>query len=644
MATHANKAEANKSTEAASSAGTRQNAGSTMQFMDKRPTAVAQRNLQQSINNSPRSQQGGSGSFAPGNAAGTLAAGPAPVQKKENRTGLSDNLKAGMESLSGHSLDDVRVHYNSAKPAQLQAHAYAQGTDIHVAPGQEQHLPHEAWHVVQQKQGRVKPTMQLKGKVSVNDDAGLEKEADVMGARALGAVASIPGVGNQHAANGTRPFASHLPRGVVQRAVRVGTLIMPRAFPTDKINKLGLSQQEIDSLKQMHGQRDATYTFTDEAHLVDFLKGKSGVAAPHKETHTDTQLESGHESAEAIRHSMLFEPAPSQFGDHAPGAHSVPDGQLPPSGPSHTWAKTQNGNTQETTLWQTKHNPPTLPTQISTYGNPNNPSIFTSQGIFNMGMRVQPTTTNSDKNSRSSGFKSTLAGLQTETGRVRGHPLAVEQTQHATDPNDNSTFDDNPMLYTNESDGTKDSGFSTFRYSQIEKPAITSMTPFNQVNISSAPQVATPMGIPMTDEIRLLTRNTGTEEAFVFNNQSASGYGQVTNGKKRKHTVLRNHVKQPVNSFPSERPVKRMKKSPDPTNPSESQFEQRRTVAGWESPPPSPFLGSQPAITVKIPGRKLQNEAVVHQGNFYYVDTVDYDGSTDESTCTLKQSLFDRYQ
>lgn len=35
---------------------------------------------------------------------------------------------------------------------------YSQGTDIHIGPGQEKHLPHEAWHVVQQKQGRVKPT------------------------------------------------------------------------------------------------------------------------------------------------------------------------------------------------------------------------------------------------------------------------------------------------------------------------------------------------------------------------------------------------------------------------------------------------------------------------------------------------------
>ncbi len=108
----------------------------------------------------------------------------APLQKKENKTGLPDDLKTGVENLSGLAMDDVKVHYNSPKPAQLQAHAYAQGTDIHLAPGQEKHLPHEAWHVVQQKQGRVKPTTQLKGKVNVNDDPKLEKEADVMGGKA----------------------------------------------------------------------------------------------------------------------------------------------------------------------------------------------------------------------------------------------------------------------------------------------------------------------------------------------------------------------------------------------------------------------------------------------------------------------------
>ncbi|GDX47121.1 hypothetical protein LBMAG24_24490 [Bacteroidota bacterium] len=98
---------------------------------------------------------------------------------------LPDNVKLGVESLSCISVDDVKVHYNSAKPAQLNAHAYAQGTDINIASGQEKHLPHEAWHVVQQKQGRVRPTTMMKPKVPINDDQGLEKEADVMGARAL---------------------------------------------------------------------------------------------------------------------------------------------------------------------------------------------------------------------------------------------------------------------------------------------------------------------------------------------------------------------------------------------------------------------------------------------------------------------------
>jgi hypothetical protein len=96
----------------------------------------------------------------------------APAQSKPNATGLPDRLKAGVEQLSGLAMDDVRVHTNSPKPAAVQAHAYAQGTDIHLAPGQEQHLPHEAWHVVQQKQGRVKPTLQMKG-VAINGDAGL---------------------------------------------------------------------------------------------------------------------------------------------------------------------------------------------------------------------------------------------------------------------------------------------------------------------------------------------------------------------------------------------------------------------------------------------------------------------------------------
>lgn len=108
---------------------------------------------------------------------------PAPAQRKANRTGLPDALKAGVENLSGVSMDGVRVHYNSPAPAQLQARAYTRGSDIHVAPNQERHLPHEAWHVAQQRQGRVKQTLQAYG-VPINDSPELESEADAMGDRA----------------------------------------------------------------------------------------------------------------------------------------------------------------------------------------------------------------------------------------------------------------------------------------------------------------------------------------------------------------------------------------------------------------------------------------------------------------------------
>lgn len=97
---------------------------------------------------------------------------------------LPAQLASGISQLSGVDLGGVKVHRNSAKPAQLNALAYAQGQDIHLGPGQEQHLPHEAWHLVQQAQGRVSATRQLKG-TNINDDEALEREADQMGERAL---------------------------------------------------------------------------------------------------------------------------------------------------------------------------------------------------------------------------------------------------------------------------------------------------------------------------------------------------------------------------------------------------------------------------------------------------------------------------
>ena len=95
---------------------------------------------------------------------------------------LPSHIQNNAEALSGFSLDHVNVHYNSDQPSQLNAHAFAQGSDIHLASGQEKHLPHEAWHVVQQMQGRVSSNGEI-GTEKVNNDPSLENEADNMASK-----------------------------------------------------------------------------------------------------------------------------------------------------------------------------------------------------------------------------------------------------------------------------------------------------------------------------------------------------------------------------------------------------------------------------------------------------------------------------
>ena len=100
----------------------------------------------------------------------------------KHETGLPADLQSGVEALSGLSLEGVRVHTNSPKPAQVQALAHGQGSEIRVAPGQEAHVPHEAWRVVQQSEGRVRARAPVD--CAVNDASALEHEPDAMGARA----------------------------------------------------------------------------------------------------------------------------------------------------------------------------------------------------------------------------------------------------------------------------------------------------------------------------------------------------------------------------------------------------------------------------------------------------------------------------
>ena len=186
MQTHVDKSTSHKSTTTVQKKTAQENPQIT-----QIPALVAQRKLQAMANGSEKVAQLKSLQHLANqsNQAKSLVqlqqmANQKPAAQGANKTGMPDQLKSGIEHLSGYNMDDVQVHYNSSKPAALHAHAYAQGSDIHLGAGQEKHLPHEAWHVVQQKQGRVKPTLQMKGGVDVNDDKGLEREADVMGNKA----------------------------------------------------------------------------------------------------------------------------------------------------------------------------------------------------------------------------------------------------------------------------------------------------------------------------------------------------------------------------------------------------------------------------------------------------------------------------
>lgn len=111
---------------------------------------------------------------------GTGVESPAPARQG----GLPPTLQSGIEALSGVDMSDVQVHHNSSDAGKVNALAYAQGNQIHLGPGQEKHLPHEAWHVVQQKLGRVQATGNVPDGRALNDDPTLEAEADRMGAQA----------------------------------------------------------------------------------------------------------------------------------------------------------------------------------------------------------------------------------------------------------------------------------------------------------------------------------------------------------------------------------------------------------------------------------------------------------------------------
>lgn len=119
-----------------------------------------------------------------------------PASQDKATTGkgssLPQDVQEKMENSMGHDFSNVNIHENSTDAADLGASAYAQGNDVHFAPGKfdpqsekgQELIGHELAHVVQQREGRVEPTTKMGKGMDVNDDPALENEADAMGAKA----------------------------------------------------------------------------------------------------------------------------------------------------------------------------------------------------------------------------------------------------------------------------------------------------------------------------------------------------------------------------------------------------------------------------------------------------------------------------
>lgn len=187
---------------------------------------------------------------------------PGPAAE-HSPTGLPATLHAGLESLSGMDLSDVRVHPGSPQPGALGALAYTRGDHIYLGPGQERHLPHEGWHVVQQRRGQVKPTMQLKG-ASINHDEALEQEADDMGARVARGAPS----GEPEPARGIEPARTSAPATtVVQRKIGLEFELQVPVDALGSQDPIAIAKLNYDELGNA-GAKEKTDLYTDpENHL-----------------------------------------------------------------------------------------------------------------------------------------------------------------------------------------------------------------------------------------------------------------------------------------------------------------------------------------------------------------------------------------
>lgn len=162
------------------------------------------------------------------------------------------------QTLSRVDPSDMHIHRNNSEPDRLKAYVFMRGTDIILA--------HEAWHVVQQKQGRVQANSSFRGQV-INSSPSLESEAYRMAQR----VTSMPVSMNETAPSSTKIHRS-ASKIIAQLAPNQEGTADPQHL-IDFVRRLeaeGLSRSEIlGRVSEDHASNSNRYIYTDRYGWVD---------------------------------------------------------------------------------------------------------------------------------------------------------------------------------------------------------------------------------------------------------------------------------------------------------------------------------------------------------------------------------------
>ncbi len=189
----------------------------------------------------------------------------ADVKQTSVANQLPAAVQAKMEGAMGADFSNIQISKDSERAQGFGARAYAQGNEVHFAPGQydpvstvgQELIGHELAHVMQQRSGRVMPTEE-QGGLPINRDHTLEAEADQLG---------------QHAAQykgskGTVSSAS----GASRAAVVQCSLFGDEDHKVKTNTGFEINNPTFDPTKMKTGLRNSTFAGADDERLANAMK------------------------------------------------------------------------------------------------------------------------------------------------------------------------------------------------------------------------------------------------------------------------------------------------------------------------------------------------------------------------------------